>query len=43
MPHLLTSILARAAVAVIEALALRLLSQLWKNFTSSGQPMAAGA
>ncbi|MGX4687742.1 hypothetical protein [Streptomyces sp. JNUCC 63] len=43
MPHLLTSLLTQAAVAVIEALVMRLLVQLWNTYVRSGRPMAAAA
>ncbi|MFF4762067.1 hypothetical protein [Streptomyces sp. NPDC001292] len=43
VPHLLTSLLTQVAVAVIEALVIRLLVQLWDAFARSGRPMAAVA
>ncbi|MEU3349008.1 hypothetical protein ABZ723_29265 [Streptomyces sp. NPDC006700] len=43
MPHLLTSLLTQVAVAVIEALVIRLLVQLWNAFARGGHPMAAAA
>ncbi|MFF4825393.1 hypothetical protein [Streptomyces sp. NPDC001312] len=43
VPHLLTSLLTQVAVAVIEALVIRLLAQLWNAFARSGRPMAAAA
>ncbi|MGW2748918.1 hypothetical protein [Streptomyces sp. NPDC001450] len=43
MPHILTSVLTRVAVAVLEALLLRLLVQLWNSFLRSGYPVTAAA
>jgi hypothetical protein len=42
MPHILISILTPAAVAVLEALLMRLLAQL-RSFARSGHPVAAVA
>jgi hypothetical protein len=41
--HLFTSILTQVAVAVLEAIVLRLLTQLWKTYATGGRPAAAGA
>ncbi|MEU9244778.1 hypothetical protein [Streptomyces shenzhenensis] len=43
MPHILTTILTQAAVALIEAALIRLSMQLWKAFTTGGRPAAAHA
>lgn len=43
MPHILTAILTKAAIAVLEALLMRLTLELWKAFTGSGRPAAAHA
>ncbi|WP_281291154.1 hypothetical protein [Streptomyces montanus] len=43
MPHLLSSLLAKIAVALLEALVMRLLVQLWNSFLRSGRPVAAAA
>ncbi|WP_243766301.1 carboxylesterase family protein [Streptomyces sp. GC420] len=43
MPHILTAILTKAAVAVLEALLMRLLVQLWNSFARTGHPVAAVA
>jgi hypothetical protein len=43
MPHLLTSLLTRVATAVIEALVIRLLVQLWNACARSGHPVSAAA
>jgi hypothetical protein len=39
--HLLTSLLTKAAVAVIEAVVLRLLTELWKAYGPGARPAAA--
>ncbi|MFI6932000.1 hypothetical protein [Streptomyces sp. NPDC050287] len=41
MPHLLTSILTKAAVALIEAMVARLLAQLWTTYVRN-QGLVAG-
>ncbi|MFE9169729.1 hypothetical protein [Streptomyces kebangsaanensis] len=41
MSHLLTSLLTKAAAAVIEALVMRLLVQLWNAYTRGGHPTPA--
>lgn len=41
VPYLLTSLLTKVAVAVIEAFVMRLLVQLWNARARSGRPMAA--
>ncbi|MFF8941776.1 hypothetical protein ACF1A5_05735 [Streptomyces sp. NPDC014864] len=43
MPHLLTSLLTKVAFAVIEALVMRLLVQLWNARAGSGRATAAAA
>ncbi|MFF7264306.1 hypothetical protein ACFZCL_29090 [Streptomyces sp. NPDC008159] len=43
MPHILTTILTNVAVALLEALLVRLAVQLWKAFGASMRPMAAHA
>lgn len=43
MPHLLSSLLTQIAVALLEALVMRLLVQLWNAFLRSGRPVAAAA
>jgi hypothetical protein len=43
MPHILTTILTNVAIALLEALLVRLAIQLWKAFGTSGQPAAATA
>ena len=43
MPQLFTTLLTKAAVAVLEALAMRLLTHVWNNFAHRGHPMAAAA
>ncbi|WP_283113333.1 hypothetical protein [Streptomyces halobius] len=43
MPHLLTSLLTKVAVTVIEGLLVRLLAQLWNAYIRGGRPTAATA
>ena len=43
MPQLFTTLLTKAAVAVLEALLMRLLTQAWNTFAHRGRPMAAAA
>ncbi|WP_258308888.1 hypothetical protein [Streptomyces sp. NWU339] len=43
MPHILTTILTQAAVALLEAAAVRLAVRLWRAFGASGHPAAAPA
>ncbi|MDW6065156.1 hypothetical protein SAZ11_54110 [Streptomyces sp. FXJ1.4098] len=43
MPQLFTTLLTKAAVAVLEALLMRLLVQLWNTFAYRGRPMTAVA
>jgi hypothetical protein len=43
VPHLLTALLAKVAIAVIEALVLRLLVQLWQSYARGGRPATAAA
>ncbi|WP_258382751.1 hypothetical protein [Streptomyces sp. NTH33] len=43
MPYLLTSLLTKAAAAVIEALVIRLLVQLWNAYGRSGHQTPAAA
>lgn len=43
MPHILTTVLTNVAVALLEAVLLRLAIQLWKAFATSGRPAAAYA
>jgi hypothetical protein len=43
MPHILTTILTQVAVALLEAVLVRLSIQLWKSFTGGGRPAAAYA
>ncbi|MGI5374840.1 hypothetical protein ACQEV2_11445 [Streptomyces sp. CA-251387] len=43
MPHILTTVLANVAIALLEALLVRLAIQLWKAFAVSGGPAAAHA
>ncbi|MGC9541428.1 hypothetical protein [Streptomyces sp. UG1] len=43
MPHILTSALANVAIALLEALIMRVLIQLWNSFARSGRPVASMA
>ncbi|ADI03358.1 MULTISPECIES: hypothetical protein [Streptomyces] len=43
MSQLFTTLLTKAAVAVLEALLMRLLVQLWNTFALRGRPVAAVA
>ncbi|MET9686766.1 hypothetical protein [Streptomyces coeruleorubidus] len=43
MPHILTTILTQVAVALLEAVLIRLFIQLWKAFAGSGRPVVAHA
>ncbi|WP_267882995.1 hypothetical protein [Streptomyces bicolor] len=43
MPHILTTILTNVAIALLEALLVRLAIQLWKAFGTSVRPVAAHA
>ncbi|WP_281193282.1 hypothetical protein [Streptomyces yerevanensis] len=43
MPQILSTILTQVAVALVEAILIRLIMQLWKSFAASGRPMAAPA
>ncbi|MFE5815004.1 hypothetical protein [Streptomyces sp. NPDC056479] len=43
MPHILSTILTQVAVALLEAVLVRLAIQLWKTFAMSGRPAAAHA
>ncbi|WP_260859660.1 hypothetical protein [Streptomyces cupreus] len=43
MSHLLAPILTKVAVAVIEAIVMRLLIQLWKTYAPGLRPAAAAA
>ncbi|MGW0712942.1 hypothetical protein ACWD4G_44670 [Streptomyces sp. NPDC002643] len=43
MPHFLTSILTQVAVALLEAVLVRLFIQLWKAFASGTGPATATA
>jgi len=43
MPHLLSSLLTKIAVALLEALVMRLLIELWNAFLRSGRPVVATA
>ncbi|MFJ8633605.1 hypothetical protein [Streptomyces sp. NPDC093568] len=43
MPHILSTILTQVAVALLEAVLVRLAVQLWKAFATSGRPAAAHA
>ena len=39
MPHILSTILTQVAIALIEAVLVRLIMQLWKSFAASGRPV----
>ncbi|WP_268978733.1 hypothetical protein [Streptomyces ureilyticus] len=41
MPQILSTILTHVAIALIEAVLVRLIMQLWKSFAASGRPVAA--
>ncbi|MFG2129150.1 hypothetical protein ACGFNV_15310 [Streptomyces sp. NPDC048751] len=43
MPHILTTILTRVTVALIEAALVHLSVQLWKTLMGGGRPAAAHA
>jgi hypothetical protein len=43
MPQILSTILTQVAVALVEAILVRLIMQLWKSFAASGRPVAAAA
>ncbi|GGK56346.1 hypothetical protein [Streptomyces flaveus] len=43
MPQILSTILTQVAVALVEAILIRLIMQLWKSFAASGRPVAAAA
>ncbi|MEV6178482.1 hypothetical protein ACIHAR_05710 [Streptomyces sp. NPDC052016] len=43
MPHLLTSILTRAAVGLLETAVMHLSVLLWKSLVTGGRPAAAHA
>ncbi|MEW2398755.1 hypothetical protein [Streptomyces sp. NPDC046862] len=43
MSHLLAPLLTKVAVAVIEAIVMRLLIQLWKTYVAGRRPAAAAA
>ncbi|MER5222734.1 hypothetical protein [Streptomyces flaveus] len=43
MPQILSTILTQVAVALVEAILVRLIMQLWKSFAASGRPVAAPA
>ncbi|MFF8968161.1 hypothetical protein [Streptomyces sp. NPDC014995] len=43
MPHILTAILTRAAVALLEAAVTHLAVLLWKSFVTGGRPAVAQA
>ncbi len=43
MSQLLSTVLTQVAVAVIEAIVLRLLVQLWRTYVTGGRPAAAAA
>ncbi|MFJ7072753.1 hypothetical protein [Streptomyces sp. NPDC098781] len=43
MPHILSTILTQVAIALLEAVLVRLAMQLWKAFGTSGRPVAATA
>ncbi|WP_265579746.1 hypothetical protein [Streptomyces spongiae] len=43
MTHLLAPFLTKVAVAVLEAIVMRLLIQLWKTYTAGRRPAATAA
>jgi len=43
VPQILSTILTQVAIALIEAVLVRLIMQLWKSFAASGRPVAATA
>ena len=43
MPQILSTILTQVAIALIEAVLVRLIMQLWKSVAASGRPVAATA
>ncbi|MFI7409889.1 hypothetical protein ACIBU0_14615 [Streptomyces sp. NPDC049627] len=43
MPHILTAVLSNVAIALLEAVLMRLAVQLWKAFAASRGPAAARA